>query len=427
MRSWWNAREASWVVSGQLLSAAGAVVGVRLLTSVLSPRSYGVFWLVLTLSLLSQHLVWAPLHSGILRFHALHADAGRDTFEAAATRLGLTFGGSVGLLGLVAGVVAALVGQREIAALVTLAAAISVAGGWEASLAHAQMAARRRWPMSLYEVALTWGRLLMAYGAIKMFGSSSVVALIGYGCGSIFGLTAQILILRAGRISSSRLKSDVDAVRRELAGYIAPFAVWGIFAWTQAVSDRWILALFRDASEVGIYVALYQVGFYPSFLVAAAIMEYGTPIVFQLAERGNASRTDESASRLVRVLVVIVLAVGGGMAALGWAFGGRITDLLLGERFHTSSWLIAVAMISGALFGAGQTATLRLMAELRVRELLTPKILVSGIAVVAYCIGASLAGFKGLAIANLVAALGHFVVMSFVGRSTSRPSPAVDI
>ena len=70
-------KEGSWIVLGQLMMIAGSLVGVRLLTELLSPDAYGQLALGMTIATLVNQIVLGPLGGGIIRFYA-HAVESSD-------------------------------------------------------------------------------------------------------------------------------------------------------------------------------------------------------------------------------------------------------------------------------------------------------------------------------------------------------------
>jgi len=79
-------REFVLIASGQGLVAIGGVVGVRLLTHALSPPIYGELALGMTLALLAQQTVLAPLAVAFLRFFSPAREARAIRAYAMAVR-----------------------------------------------------------------------------------------------------------------------------------------------------------------------------------------------------------------------------------------------------------------------------------------------------------------------------------------------------
>ena len=62
--------ESFWVAIGQCATAGGAIVGVRIVTEVLTPDVFGSLALLLGIVALAQNTTCAPLIQAAFRFHA---------------------------------------------------------------------------------------------------------------------------------------------------------------------------------------------------------------------------------------------------------------------------------------------------------------------------------------------------------------------
>jgi len=63
-------KEGFWIVLGQVMMVTGSLVGVRLLTELLSPSSYGELALGMTIATLVNQTILGPLGGGVTRFYA---------------------------------------------------------------------------------------------------------------------------------------------------------------------------------------------------------------------------------------------------------------------------------------------------------------------------------------------------------------------
>src|SRR5688572_23523832 len=68
-------REGVWLVLGQVAAVAGSLVGIRLLTELLAPASYGELTLGLTIATLLNQTILGPLVNGVSRFYAPASEA----------------------------------------------------------------------------------------------------------------------------------------------------------------------------------------------------------------------------------------------------------------------------------------------------------------------------------------------------------------
>lgn len=68
--------EAFWVGAGQCAAAIGGLIGVRLMTSLLTPEVYGRLALAMTAVMLIVQILFQPLSNGCTRFFSFACDDG---------------------------------------------------------------------------------------------------------------------------------------------------------------------------------------------------------------------------------------------------------------------------------------------------------------------------------------------------------------
>ena len=200
-------REFLWVGLGQTLTALGALVGVRLLTGLMSPAAYGELALGLTAVALVTQFLTGPLSNAAARFFAPAHEAGEFSAYTAAFRGLLTRAG--GLVLLLAGAVSLalrLIGQSALFGLVLLALIFAVLSGLSAVLSSVQNAARQRAVVAWHQMLATWGRFLIAAGLIVWLGDQSVWAMAGFALASALVLASQFIFFRrlAGGLSPKK-------------------------------------------------------------------------------------------------------------------------------------------------------------------------------------------------------------------------------
>src|SRR5258707_119364 len=81
--------DGAWVMLGQVISALGTLVGVRLLTEVLSREQFGLFVLSVGIVYLAQGMFCTPILQAFLRFFPdFRAKNATRTLLATASRIG---------------------------------------------------------------------------------------------------------------------------------------------------------------------------------------------------------------------------------------------------------------------------------------------------------------------------------------------------
>ncbi len=411
-----------WVALGLGLATVGGAVGVRLLTSVLSPSTYGELTLTVTLAALVHQSVTGPLTQAFLRYFAPAHESGRfDAYLRGVRHLLARAMGIVTGIALVTGIVVVLVGRRDLVGLLGGAFLLSVVLGVGASLDGMQNAARHQAVVAWHQGLLPWLRSLFAFGLVAEFGARAGNALLGFVVGSTVVLASQVWLFRRTILRSStpqRLVNtgDVEYLVRQMRHYAWPFASWGILSWLQMSSDRWALQLFQNAQSVGIYAVLYQLGYVPMSMLSSLLVQLVVPVIFSRSGDGKDLTRVRSALVLTRRVVVWMLVATGIASMMAFVLRDLIFALLVGPDFRSSSAYFPLLVFGGGIFGAGQGAALILMSGADTRQLVWPKVTTAILGVLLNVGGAYWFGVPGVVFANVLFGLAFFVWIVVLGR-----------
>jgi len=405
-RAMWG--ELSWVVVGQAAAVLGAIVGVKLLTDALPPQVYGELALAMTAATLVNQVTLWPLSNAFLRFYAPAEEAGEQgSYLAAVGRLSILGAGpAVGIvLATVTG--AWLLGCANWIPLLVATALFALVSGYNGVMDGIQNAARHRSVVALHQGVGQWLRFLCAVGLIGAAGAGSTVAMSGYCVGSLILFASQAwffqreIVRPAGTILWTG--GALPEWRERIFAYAWPLSLWGSVAWLQFSSDRWALGFFGNTSDVGLYSALYQLGFYPQMVISAVASQLLTPLFSQWAGDGTDAQRRQlvaSRSRLV-ALVGLGISLCYVLAAVGlhnWVF-----RFLTAEEYRSVSWLLPAQALAGALYGAAYLSGIGLMCNFGSRSLLMPKLCTAILGVVLNVVGAAVWGLPGVVAAGIIA------------------------
>lgn len=401
--------ELFWIVLGQVAVALGALVGVRLLTGVLLPAEYGELALALTVTTLVTQVLFGPLSGATLRFFGPAQESGRIQAFVGASRH-LLGQATVILLALSIAVVRALMltARTSWTALAVLAFVFALLLGYGSVLDGVQNAARQRVIVSWHSGLAVWLRYLLAVVLVSALGAYSSIAMLGYVVASFLVLGSQYLffhrriLVLAGHASVTMSAEDTAHWTRKMRNYAWPFAVWGIFTWLQLSSDRWALQVFASTTDVGLYTALYQLGYYPVTLLATVVMQLVMPVIFSRAGDASDSGRVAEAHRLNRQVVTATLAGTCAATIAAFFLHDLVFALFTAPEYRVVSPLLPLVVLGGGLFATGQMASLRLLSKNDTKALLAPKVGTALIGVAANMIGAWLLGVAGVAIASVV-------------------------
>jgi O-antigen/teichoic acid export membrane protein len=409
------------------VAVAGAVVGVRLLTELLDPSAYGQLALGMTAATLVQQTILGPLSNGAVRLYApsreahalsLHlAAVKRLVLQATAAIIGVAVIACLGLL---------LAGRRQWIPLTAAAVCFALLSGYNSVLNGMQNAARQRTVVAFHQGFASWARFLLAAALIGCLGAASSVAMLGYALAILAVLVSQRwFFLKTVRSECEPLpatEASIGQYRRQIVAYAWPFATWGLLGWAGLAADRWAIQVFASSHEVGLYAALFQLGYYPIFILQSMGTQLLAPIYFERA--GDAS----DPARMLRVFTlgrrIMRLAILGTLVfAAACLFLHRgVFALFVAPEYAAMSKLLPAMVLAAGLTAAAQFGTILLHARKSTSSLIVPKNASSVLGVVLMLTGAAWYGIVGVVVARIVYAVVH---LTWIGALVRRQHATV--
>lgn len=420
-------REISWLTFGQGISVLGGIVGIRLLTDVLDPISYGELALATTLVTFVQKTVSGPLGGSFLRFFASAREENQlDVYlhivRVLLKQVTIALLCIVGLLGL--GL--AVLGYEKWIWLTLGTSLYALLSGYSTALGNIQNAARHRAIVVWHRVLGQWLRYLAAVGLIVLWGSSSSIAMLGYVVSAIVVLGSQFHFFRRKIVATipqfEAERAEVDKSIRQMRDYAWPFSTWGMFTWAQSSSDRWALQVFSMTGDVGLYAVLYQLGFYPIVMLSNLMMQFISPIFFEHAGSGSSQSRMKRTHHLNNLLILGSVAFTVLATILAFLLHNQLFLVVVAPEYREVSSLLPWLVLSGGLFASGQSASLLLMTDLNSQGLIIPKVSTALLGVVLNFAGAYWGGIQGVVFSSVVYSLLHLLWIMYLGlvKSTSK-------
>jgi O-antigen/teichoic acid export membrane protein len=412
-------REGFWVVLGQAMSMLGSLVGVRLLTEVLSPEQYGELALGMTIATLVNQILLGPLGQGVLRFYAPAVERGElGQYLYAVRRLILMAIAVIGLL-MLGGLVGLVAIKQTYLIAITLAAlAFAGVNGCYSILNGMQNAARQRAVVALSQGLESWLRCFVAVGVIIWLGATSSIAMMGFVGGGSLVLVLQGLYFRQVIPRPEwRLLQDENKWQQQIWQYSWPFSIWGIFYWGQVASDRWALGLFASTREVAMYAVLFQLGYYPVSIATGASIQFLAPVVFQRVGDATNKKRNIDATQLNWRLTGCAVSLTAAAFLLTVFLHTQIFHIFVSKEYQSISYLLPWVALSGGFFASAQTISLNLMSQMKTRMMMIVKILISIFGIVLNFSGAYFYGIKGVISASVLTSVLYFLGMSLLSVS----------
>lgn len=393
------------------MAVLGALVGVRLLTELLDPAAYGELALGMTLATLVNQTVLGPLGNGAARFYAPAVEQ-RDVggYLNAVRRMVLSATWVIGLLILFAVAGLLIAGRADWIAIATAALIFAILSGYNSILNGIQNAARQRSIVALHQGIESWARFLVAAALMVWLGTTSTVALVGYAVAVTLVLVSQYAFFR-----KLPRKDGAAAAQRswqeQIWKYSWPFGTWGIFNWAQQASDRWALGLFATTQEVGLYAALFQLGYYPISMATGMAIQFLAPIFYQRAGDASDSRRNANVNSLGWRLTWLALGATGAAFLAAFLFHAQIFLIFVAKEYGIVSPLLPWVVLAGGVFAAGQALALNLMSQMKTHAMMAAKIITATLGVTLSCAGAYWYGTTGVVVAGVLFSVSYFIWM----------------
>jgi O-antigen/teichoic acid export membrane protein len=414
-------REGFWIVLGQVLMVTGSLVGVRLLTELLSPRSYGELALGMTIATLVNQTILGPLGGGITRFYAPAIEYGDlSGYLNAAKKLVSYAIGIIGLIVIFSTVGLAFAGETKWITITIIALLFAALGGCNAILSGIQSAARHRAIVALHQGGDSWLRSLVGAALLFWLGATSTVAMIGYAFATILVLGSQVFFFQ-NIVASNVVNTSIEKNwRNEIWGFSWPIGIFGIFTWMQLTSDRWALQVFSTTHEVGNYAVLYQLGFYPISLITGMATQFLVPILYKRAGDASDRTRNNSVNKLSWYLTWTTLGLTGLIFVVALLFHALIFRILVAEEYNSLSYLLPWMILAGGVLASGQSLASSLLAQMKTREMMVATIITALFGVVLNLVGAYWYGITGIVGAGVLFSILYSLSMVVLVRGANK-------
>jgi O-antigen/teichoic acid export membrane protein len=399
------------------MAVLGALIGVRLLTELLDPSSYGELALGMTVATLVNQTILGPLGVGITRFYspALERNELGDYLKATSSLVSSATVVTVFImLLLIAGLL--ITGRTEWIVITAAAFIFAILSGYNSILSGIQNAARQRSVVALHQGMEPWARFLIAAGFVLLLGSTSAVAMFGYVAALIFVLGSQVWFFRKILPKDPVMKGSRRSFQGQIWKFSWPVSVFGIFTWLQFVSDRWALGFTATTEAVGFYSVLFQLGYYPMSIATGMAVQFLAPIYYQRAGDARDNKRTAHVHQLSRRLTKSAIGITGMAFVTGLLLHVYIFRVFVAAEYASVSYLLPWMLLGGGFFAAGQTIALNLMSQMKTLTMTTAKIITALLGIVLNFAGAYLYGIPGVVAAGVLFSLTHFTWMTILEK-----------
>lgn len=393
------------------MSVLGSLFLVTILTEKLNPIQYGELTLGLTLAGFFNQVVMGGVLAAIGRFYSIAEEKNEIIAYLNASReimFNATYIVILCAIILVSGLFA--YEKNEWITMTLLTSLYAITSSYNASLSNIQNAARQRASVAIQSGLDAWLKILFILGAFLIFSKTSTVTIIGFALSSLVFTAYQVLTIKklVNQYGEQHLNNE-KKWKLEIWKYSLPISSWGIFTWTQLASDRWALKEFGTYADVGLYSIVFQLGWTPISIVIGLAINYIYPIMYQ--KSGDA--TDRERNLEVHRLAWQITAVGVVITLIAFVtlilLHKWIFSILINIQYHSVSYLLPWIVLAGGLFASGQVLAVKLMSEMKTKNMTNAKIITAIFGSGLNIIGAAMFGIDGV-VFSLV-----FFSLSYIG------------
>lgn len=394
----------------------GSLVGVRILTELLPPSSYGELALGMTLAILVNQVILGPLGGGILRFYAPASESGDLAgYLYAVKKLTLLATGLILLVMLLTIIGLVTLGRGQWLGMAASTFLFAIFSGHSANFNAIQAAARQRAIVAIHQGVEPLLRALVASVLLVWLGMTSTIAMTGFVGASLLVLGSQLFFFQKNK-NKIESKDNKQNWQNVIWKFSWPSGAFGVFTWLQISSDRWALQLFNSISDVGNYVVLYQLGYYPISLLAGMATQFLIPILYQRAGDASSIDRNNNAIALSKKLALAIIGITVVVSAPTFLLHSLIFKILVAQEYGLYSYLLPWMILSGGLFAATQSLTLIMQIELKMHKLMIIKIMTALIGTVFNFVGAYWYGTAGIVGAGLAFSMLYLFWMMAIVR-----------
>ncbi|MBI1295520.1 oligosaccharide flippase family protein [bacterium] len=340
-----------WVLTLQVLSAVGQLIGIRLLTSTLSPTIFGEVSLLIGIIGLVAGALINPTMQALLRFYPEYQRNNQVHLLNKAINHHLR---KLAILAVPLMVVAVLlslyIGWPSSVDLALLAVLIGVEMIRMRSTAVLN-AVRYHRIYGLWSLVESWGKPAFAsLLVILLQAPSSQVVLFAYLCVSLFALLIFKNYLPSVEPS---IKNVPKELKQQIWKYTLPLLPLGILGWISGTFDRYIIGFLLSPTDVGLYVAMYAVASRPMMMLSTVAENTIRPVY----QRAAIEADTQKMLFYLRSWILVILIGASITLAITYYGHDLIANMLLGEQFHSVSYLMPWVVGGYTLLGLSSIPT----------------------------------------------------------------------
>jgi len=401
--------DGAWTASLQVIAAVGQLVGIRLLTEIMSPRDFGVLSLYLGVVALLATCIVNPTMQALLRYYQEYAMIGYGRLvRIVASKQLISMLLWITPFFLV-GIILLLVYDRVSFSDFILLGALVVIEIIRLQNTALLNSARMHKEYGFWAVADAWLRPLLAFVLFKYFGASLTLVIGAFFCSS---LIVWFVMKRTVPYDEDKKWNDSKFNKLKILfwRYSFPLLPLGILGWVTGMGDRYLIGIILSPADVGVYVAIYGLASRPMLMLGSIVETTFRPVYQNSVIVGDRSLATFYLKRWS--LIIFIMASSAVIISL-FSYD-LLARIMLGEQFRYASYLFPWIVTGYAFYLFYQITGRICYAFGKTKKVLYVEMAGSIIAIVSIVFGIISLGLLGAGIAIVFYFAMQFMIGCFV-------------
>jgi O-antigen/teichoic acid export membrane protein len=329
---------------------------IKVLTTMYGPEKYGEFAIALTIAGILNSFIYGPLANATSRFVVPCEENGQlDPLIHAVMKMVLYAGLGAGICVLMLMISKDFIPIPIDLSLISIGIAYGVLSGNNAIFLSIFNARQERTAYALLQALDASLRGILAIFAVVYLQDSPFLGISGYTIGALLVGIICFVVLKKRKVNfwyglpNASSEKSIVTLSSQVSSYAKPFVGWAAISVLCNYGDRWILGIFSNEHEVGMYYALFQIGSTPINFLAGIFSMIFVPKLFASAGDGHSLDriilADKLLEKSCRVQALCMIAVMITFLLLG----DKIALLLTNRDFASRSYLLFPVAISTSL------------------------------------------------------------------------------
>ncbi len=397
------------IVVGQIFGSIGILLSVHLITNELGTEEYGKLSLILSLAVLLGQVGYSWALPGIPRFFSIARDLNDvQSYFKTSFYLFIKSTGIVLILTLLMSYFLSYIHKNISSFAFILAVCSIVLDRFNLTHAILQNVARKRFVLFLQYVLDPFFKVVIFILFSNQLIITAESVLLVYFLAGLILFFIHVTILRKSILRISSFQSNRQNWSNKITSFSRPFFLISFITWLHTASDRWILESFTSMSEVGIYVALFQLSYFPMTLLTGMALNYFTPFIYDNNQKTVLAESIFHNLKIIKYVILLLISV----SLISYLFRNLFFSLVVSEQFLSGANYWPIMLFSGGLFSFGQYLALKFESDLKTEKMILPKFLSSLFGITLNFLGVFFGGLGGLVFSQLLFSILNLILIA---------------